>query len=87
MQKYYELDNEEEKILHDFDEGVLKSVPNAKKEVERYRGYAKASLDKTRNINIRLSERDLQKIKAKAAKKGLPYQTFVSSILHQYGAE
>ena len=54
-----------------------------KKEIDRYRAYAKAALDKNKNINIRISEADLLKIKALALKKGLPYQTFISSIIHQ----
>lgn len=87
MQKYYELNTEEKKIAVDFDHGGFRSVREKKKELSRYRGYAKASLNRTRNINIRLSERDLQKLKAKAATKGLPYQTLVSSLIHQYSDE
>jgi predicted DNA binding CopG/RHH family protein len=82
--KYYELDNYEKEVLEAYEKGRLKSVPNLKKEIERYRSYAKASLDKTKNINIRISERDLFKVKALALKKGLPYQTLISSIVHQH---
>ena len=84
MQKYYELDTDEKKVLADFEHDKLVSVKNKKKELARYRSYAKASLNQTRNINIRLPERDLQNLKAKAAQKGLPYQTLVSSVLRQY---
>jgi len=82
--KYFELDKNENEILKEFESGKLQSVKNAKKEAGRYQGYAKYTLSKARNINIRLSDRDLQKIKALAAEKGLPYQTFISSLLHQY---
>lgn len=82
--KYYELDKTEKKILKDFEENSLKSVKNKKSEMGRYRVAAKATLHRVRNINLRLSERDLQKIKAKAAEKGIPYQTLVTSILHEY---
>lgn len=82
--KYFELDKEEQKILDAIASGALKSIRGVKKEADRYRGYARRTLGKPRNINIRLSERDLQKIKALATEKGLPYQTFVSSLLHQY---
>ena len=85
--KYFELDKKEEKILKDFESGKLKRVRNAKKETSRYRQYAKQTLNKARNINIRISDRDLQKIKALAAKKGLPYQTLISSLLHQQSAD
>lgn len=82
--KYFELDKNETKLLKEFGAGEFKSVKNAKKEATRYRQYAQSVLSKTRNINIRLSSNDLQKIKALAAQKGLPYQTLISSLLHQY---
>ena len=39
---------------------------------------------KTKNINIRISEYDLEKLREKSAKEGLPYQTLISSIIHKY---
>jgi predicted DNA binding CopG/RHH family protein len=87
--KYYELDKEEQDILdsveNDLDAGTLKSVKNVKKEIKRYHTYAQNTLNKNRSINIRLSERDLMLIKRKAMEQGLPYQTLIASILHQYG--
>lgn len=82
--KYYELDNAERNVLKDYEDDLLASVKNKGSETRRYRRAAKATLKRVRNINLRLSERDLQKIKAKAAEKGIPYQTLVSSILHEY---
>ena len=82
--KYFELDKNETKLLKEFETGEFRSVKNAKKEAPRYQQYARNTLSKTRNINIRLSEKALQKIKALAAQKGLPYQTLISSLLHQY---
>ena len=82
--KYYELDTSEKEILKDFEKESFKSVPKKQLEIRRYRTYAKSTLTKQRNINIRLSDRDLQKMKAKAAEKGIQYQTLVSSILHEY---
>ena len=82
--KYFELDKSEKKLLKEFEVGNFRAVKTPKKEIVRYRQYTKNTLNKTRNINIRLSEGDLQKIKALAAKKGLPYQTLISSFLHEY---
>mgnify|MGYP001611079533 CR=1 FL=1 len=81
--KYYTITKEEEKILKDFAANDLVSLEevNAKK---RYQEYAHATVSKTRNINIRLSEKDIQKIKARAIHKGIPYQTLAASVLHQY---
>jgi predicted DNA binding CopG/RHH family protein len=39
---------------------------------------------KTKNINIRISEYDLEKLRAKSVSEGLPYQTLIASILHKY---
>lgn len=77
------MNKEEKEILKAFELGKLKRVKGAGKEKGRYQQYARQTLSKSRNINIRLSERDLQKIRALAAEKGLPYQTFISSLLHQ----
>ena len=88
MQKYhnnnYELEEYEKELLKALNKAGYKSVPNLKREMARYRAIAKATLTKKRNINIRISESDLLKIKAKAARKGLPYQTMITSLIHQY---
>jgi predicted DNA binding CopG/RHH family protein len=81
--KYYNLTKDEEQLLNDFkaDEFVSIKKPSV---VKHYRHSAQVTVSKTRNINIRLSEKDIQKIKARAVDKGIPYQTLVASILHQY---
>ena len=80
--KYFELEKEEKEILKEFDEGNF--VALNKNESEKYKEYAKATLSKTKNINLRLTEKDLQKVKIQAAMKGMPYQTLMSSLIHQY---
>ncbi len=46
---------------------------------------AELKLDKkNKNINLRVSEKTYNNLKAKATRLGLPYQTLASSILHQY---
>lgn len=82
--KYFELDQNEQRVLKDFETGRLRRVRNMKRESLRYRQFARATLNKTRNINIRVSDRDLQKIRALAVARGLPYQTLISALLHQY---
>jgi len=42
---------------------------------------------KTKNINIRISEPDLTRLKKKAEEEGVPYQTLISSVLHKYITE
>jgi predicted DNA binding CopG/RHH family protein len=45
---------------------------------------ATATLKKDRRMNIRISDRDLKSLKARAAEEGIPYQTLVTSVLHKY---
>ena len=40
--------------------------------------------NKTKNINIRISAHDIEKIKQRSAEEGIPYQTLISSIIHKY---
>ncbi|OHA65872.1 MAG: hypothetical protein A3E07_02225 [Candidatus Wildermuthbacteria bacterium RIFCSPHIGHO2_12_FULL_45_9] len=84
--KNLKLDTTEKNILNEFEAGNLKQVKGGEKEKVRYQEYAKCTLSKPRNINIRVSRQDLQRIKAMAAERGLPYQTFISSLLHQFSA-
>ena len=81
--KYYELDQEEQALHDAYERGEFKTVKNAEAENAILQKAAAAALNKTKSINIRLSERDLYRIKAKAQEEGLPYQTYVSSILHK----
>lgn len=85
--KLYQLDSEEEEILKAFEEGKLVRVKNFDEEKKLLQEAARSTLNKTRNINIRLSEKDLHKLKAKAAREGIPYQTLASSILHKVASE
>jgi len=84
--KYFnpqDLDKEEREELEAIENSEYVEVKEMKKEIEKAKLAAKATLNKTRNINIRLSEQDLYRIKAKAIEEGMPYQTLVSSILHK----
>ena len=85
--RYTKLDNGEKKILEEFESGKFNRVGGVQKEAERYKQQASYTLSKSRNINIRLSERDLRRMKVIAAEKGLPYQTFIGSLLHQYSSK
>jgi predicted DNA binding CopG/RHH family protein len=85
--KYIELTKEEEELLESFEKGEFKSVKNAAGLKNIYKKYAENTLNKMSNINIRLSEKVLLKLKAEAVREGLPYQTLASSVLHQFVQE
>ena len=54
------------------------------KEKSALMAAARETLQKDKRINIRMSGRDLLSLKRKANRFGMPYQTLISSILHQY---
>ncbi|MBI4050515.1 MAG: hypothetical protein HY396_00865 [Candidatus Doudnabacteria bacterium] len=82
--KYYELDKNEKRLLKDFEKASLLRISSFRQKRKKYEQYAQATLAKTRNINLRIPEKDLLKIKARAAEKGIPYQTLLASLVHQY---
>jgi len=55
-----------------------------KKDKKQYEEYARYSLTKQKRINIRMTERDLKKIQAKAIEEGLPYQSLISMLIHKF---
>ncbi|MDF2867577.1 MAG: hypothetical protein K0S11_1047 [Gammaproteobacteria bacterium] len=85
-----ELDEEEQEISDALDKalerGELKSVPNLEQRMAEARQIAANTLRKDARVNIRISSMDLRRLKERAAFKGLPYQTFIASVLHEYAA-
>lgn len=80
---YVKLTDEEQELLDEVERGEwvpVKDQAQAKKEAM---AIARNTLNKTKNINIRLSARDLHRLKTKAIEEGLPYQTLAASILHK----
>ncbi|MDO8843414.1 CopG family antitoxin [Methylicorpusculum sp.] len=77
------LSKEEKKLLNALDAGEYESVltESRKKELE---AIAYNTFKKDKTINIRISNRDLTAIQSRALEEGIPYQTFVSSIIHKY---
>jgi predicted DNA binding CopG/RHH family protein len=77
--KPIKLDKYEQSI----ENNIQNFVPVSKKE----RAKIEAIIDgtrKTKNINIRISNYDIDRIRIMSAAEGLPYQMFIGSILHKY---
>ncbi|MFM2322852.1 MAG: hypothetical protein RLZZ225_1005 [Pseudomonadota bacterium] len=84
------LDKEEQAISDAIDKSIdqnqLKSINNLKKEMAFAKAAAANFLRKDARVTLRLSSGDLERLKQKAAYKGLPYQTFIASVLHEYAS-
>lgn len=78
------LDTEEQAIIESIERDEWVPVTNLPDAVAEARSVATATLKKDRRMNIRISERDLKGLKARAAEEGIPYQTLVTSVLHKY---
>ena len=79
-----ELTEEEKGILDSVEKGEWKRISNFEKESARYKEVARATMRKNKRVNIRMTERDFVHFQKTAMHAGLPYQTFISSILHKY---
>jgi len=82
--KYFEPTREELEIEKAFKEGKLVRVKNLAKEKKEAMLAARNTLNKIRNINLRVTEKTFYKLKSKAIKEGIPYQTLASSVLHKF---
>jgi len=78
------LTEEEQAMLASFEKGEWVPVKDLSKRKRDLIRYARNTLKKDKRLNIRISERDLNELQKKAVSEGLPYQTFVSSIIHKY---
>jgi predicted DNA binding CopG/RHH family protein len=78
------LTNEEKEILDSFEKDEWVPVTNLTKRKKELMAYARNTLRKDKRLNIRISERDLLELQKRAVVEGLPYQTYVSSIIHKF---
>ncbi len=78
------LDQEEIEILKSVEAGEWKSVENLEEEIIKNQDIARNTLKKDKRVNLRMSAKDLDAIKAYAVEEGLPYQTLISSVLHKF---
>lgn len=78
------LTQEEKDLLDSVEKGEWKRIPGFERKAGQYRDAARATLRKDKRVNIRMTERDLVRFQKAAVHEGLPYQTFISSVLHKY---
>ena len=79
------LTKEEQELVHSIESGEWRAT-TSNAELRKYRQAARQMLKKDARLNIRISSQDLKSLQRRAMVEGLPYQTFVSSLLHKYVA-
>jgi predicted DNA binding CopG/RHH family protein len=79
-----DVDPEEAALLEAYERGNLKVKSASAAERKKAQLAARETLKRDQRMNIRMSSLDMIELQAKAAKLGMPYQTLVASVLHQY---
>jgi len=79
-----QLNSEEREILEKFERGELRPASNVEHELKQARQAARNTFNKTRRVNLRVTERDFSLAHARAREEGIPYQTLLSSVIHKY---
>ncbi len=72
--------SEDEKLIEN---NINKLKPIGKKKADKIDTIL-AKARKSRSISLRMSNYDLEKLKEKADRVGMPYQTLINSVLHKY---
>lgn len=78
------LDAEEAALLQASERGHFRIRAATAAEKGKARRFAAATLKRDKRMNVRMSSIDMIELQIKAAKLGMPYQTLVASVLHQY---
>lgn len=83
------FDDEEKDLIESFEAALESGAirPNSPEQRAEASAEWQALVEKAsakKAITLRLQERDIERLKAIARQRGLPYQTLISSILHQF---
>ena len=83
------LDEEEQLLEAAFEKGAFEEASNLeatkkmlKEAAERYR-----QLNTSKPITLRINQLDLIKIKAKAKRNNIPYQTLLGAVVHDFAED
>jgi predicted DNA binding CopG/RHH family protein len=79
-----EFDKEESGILRALDNNKLVLESPSIAELKAIKAAAENTFRKDRRVTLRLYEHDFQGIQKKAMEMGIPYQTLISGLIHQY---
>ena len=78
-----DLNSDERDILERFERDEIRPAPDAEREIDLARQAARNTFNKTRRVNLRMTERDFNLAHSRAREEGLPYQTLLSSVIHK----
>ena len=87
--KYFDetpLDDYEKELKEFLEKAEFVSDPNFKENKKMFEEAAKnfIELEESKSITVRVKRKDLAKLKAKAARNNIPYQTLINLLISQY---
>ncbi|HOI83715.1 MAG TPA: hypothetical protein PKW30_05360 [Campylobacterales bacterium] len=82
--QFLPMDEEEVELAEFLDGGDYEVKELNAKEKEKYKKAALETMTAKKQISINLLERDLKIIKSKAMETGIPYQTMIGALVHNY---
>ncbi len=83
MKKQIRLTKEEHDLNARIDRGEFESILTPK-QAKAYTEIARNTFAKQRTVNVRISERNLLRLKAAAAREGVSYQTLITSLIQKH---
>ena len=81
---YAPMDDFEKEMMEYTEEGDVTPVTDEHTQKDFFMKVAKNTQRKDQRMNLRMTLRDVQGLKALAVQEGIPYQTLASSIIHKY---
>ena len=78
------FDKEEKEILEALEKEALVLESTSASELTSIKATAENTFRKDRRVTLRLYEHDYRGIQKKALELGIPYQTLISGLIHQY---
>jgi len=83
MKKTLTLNTEEKNINRAITSGDYSSIKTPAI-TKQYAEIAKATFAKQRTVNVRISERNLVRLKAVASREGMTYQTYITALIQKH---
>ena len=75
---------EDKEYLDSYEKAEWHTVSNLQREIRRYQEYATTWLENNSLVYLTLSAEDFQVLKQKASNAGIPYQTLLTNLVHQF---
>lgn len=76
-----DLDSFEAALEADFE--IMIPVLSSKEDMESIRKAAEGYKKRKKSITLRVQESDLEMIRLKACRMGIPYQTYINMLIHK----